>query len=224
MKMKENTLFFTIILLILFLAGCSINPVKMVVLTPQELCDHMNKNFDGEFELVDEEIVDSDFEKTTTAYMKCSKFPGETVIAKQGYTDYLKFGWREIKLETNYDYLYYKKDVEVKAGLYAQKWFEKYDYKFVNATHPTYVLNYEKKYDGLEQYLLEPILIGFYIVIDARDKDVKQEVLSNLESIKSRIENERDNALRFYLFLCEDNSFDSLTDEDIKKFYDFESL
>lgn len=196
----------------------------MVVLTPQELCDHMNKKYDGEFELVDEEIVDSDFEKTTTAYMKCSKFPRETVIAKQGYTDYLKFGWREIKLETNYDYLYYKKDIEVKAGLYAQKWFEKYDYKFVNATQSMFVLNYEKKYDALEQYLLEPVLIGFYIVIDARDKDVKQEVLSNLESIKSRIENERDNALRFYLFLCEDNSFDSLTDEDIKKFYDFESL
>ena len=219
--MKKALIILNSILLILLFAGCPSSPEKLIVLTPQELCEHMNKNYEGDFVLIDANIEDDEFKRINTAYMTCSLFPGEIVRARQGYTNYLHFGWRDAGLYTNYDYIYYKKAIEEKAAGYAQNWFEKYNYKIVNATIPINVMNSEKKYESLAQYLQEYVSIDFYIVIDAHNEAVKSEALTKAESVKHELENTQEPALNFYFFLYQDTGFDSLTDEEIIKEYRF---
>ena len=55
-------------------------------MTPEEICDYMNENFEGDFELIDQDIQNDDDNDISTVYLKCSLFPEEIVITTQGYS------------------------------------------------------------------------------------------------------------------------------------------
>ena len=58
MNKINKYIFFSSILLCFLLCGCL--GEKGHTMTPEEICDYMNENFEGDFELIDKEIEDDD--------------------------------------------------------------------------------------------------------------------------------------------------------------------
>ena len=161
MFMQKKYILFTLIFSCFLLCGCL--GEKGYTMAPEEICDYMNENFKGDFELIDKEIEDDDSADLSTAYLRCSLFPEETVVTEQGYVWGGDGGWWEIK-RTNYYYCVYKNQIEKKVAGYIKDWFGEFDYKIVNTTETEYVMRNMKQYKNLDDYLNASIIIKFKIV------------------------------------------------------------
>ena len=218
---KENKyiLFISIFLCFLF-SGCF--GQKGHTMTREEICDYMNENFKGKFELIDHEIENTDDADITTVYLKCSLFPEETVVTMQGYSWCAEPGWVEIK-RTNYYYFVYKNKIEQKVAGYIKDWFGDFDYKIVNTTDEENVMCNMKKFKNLQNYLSSPICIRFNIVIDTHDEETKKLAAAKAESIEKNYKIE--NSLCFIVFFYEDDNFDKLTEEEIRNmdYHDYDN-
>ena len=216
---KDKLLLKTILLFLSFLifflfAGCKYDPETMIPMTPEEICAYMNDHFEGTFELVDSKSEDSDEEKSTSAYMKCSLFGERQVLTKHGYSK-SKFGWGKVFL-TNYNDIYYKNNVESAYSELINSWFGAYDYKYVNTTEA--FLSDLAHFESFSEYLKSSPLIYYTVVINTCDEQIKQYALEKAKSVYFDIRNRREYPLRLYLYLWEDESYDSLTNEAIMKF------
>lgn len=211
MNKVNKCIFLSSILLCFLLCGCL--GEKGYTMTPEEICDYMNENFEGDFELIDKEIEDDDSADLSTAYLRCSLFPEETVVTEQGYVWGGDGGWWEIK-RTNYYYCVYKNQIEKKVAGYIKEWFGEFDYKIVNTTDTEYVMCNMKQYKNLDDYLNASIIIKFKIVIDTHDEETKTAVVAKAQQAEKSDKVEA--SLRLFLFLYGDDNFTSLTDEDIK--------
>ena len=211
MFMQKKYILFTLIFSCFLFCGCI--GQKGHTMTPEEICDYMNENFEGDFELIDKEIEDDDSADLSTAYLRCSLFPEETVVTEQGYVWGGDGGWWEIK-RTNYYYCVYKNQIEKKVAGYIKCWFGEFDYKIVNTTDTEYVMCNMKQYKNLDDYLNASIIIKFKIVIDTHDEETKTAVVTKAQQAEKSDKVEA--SLRLFLFLYGDDNFTSLTDEDIK--------
>ena len=211
MFMQKKYILFTLIFSCFLLCGCL--GEKGYTMTPEEICDYMNENFEGDFELIDKEIEDDDSADLSTAYLRCSLFPEETVVTEQGYVWGGDGGWWEIK-RTNYYYFVYKKRIEKKVAGYVKDWFGDFNYKIVNTTDAEDVMCNMKRYKSLDDYLNASIIIKFKIVIDTHDEETKTAVVAKAQQAEKSDKVEA--SLRLFLFLYGDDNFTSLTDEDIK--------
>lgn len=211
MNKVNKCIFLSSILLCFLLCGCL--GEKGHTMTPEEICDYMNENFEGDFELIDKEIEDDDSADLSTAYLRCSLFPEETVVTEQGYVWGGDGGWWEIK-RTNYYYCVYKNQIEKKVAGYIKDWFGEFDYKIVNTTDTEYVMCNMKQYKNLDDYLNASIIIKFKIVIDTHDEETKTAVVAKAQQAEKSDKVEA--SLRLFLFLYGDDNFTFLTDEDIK--------
>ncbi len=212
MNKVNKCIFLSSILLCFLLCGCL--GEKGYTMTPEEICDYMNENFEGDFELIDQDIQNDDDHDISTVYLKCSLFPEEIVITTQGYSWVgNEIGWGEIK-RTNYYYCVYKNQIEKKVAGYIKDWFGEFDYKIVNTTDTEYVMRNMKQYKNLDDYLNASIIIKFKIVIDTHDEETKTAVVAKAQQAEKSDKVEA--SLRLFLFLYGDDNFTSLTDEDIK--------
>jgi hypothetical protein len=213
MNKIKKYIFFSSILLCFLLCGCL--GEKGHTMTPEEICDYMNENFKGDFELIDQEIQNDDDNDISTVHLKCSLFPDEIVIATQGYNWVgNEIGWWEIK-ETNYYYFVYKNQIEKKVAGYIKEWFGDFDYKIVNTTNAENVMcNMKRRYKNLDNYLNASIIIKFYIVIDTRDEETKTAAAAKAQLAEKS--DKVEGSLRLFIFLYGDDNFTSLTEEDIK--------
>lgn len=182
-------------------------------MSPQEVCDYMNENFEGDFELLDAKREDTDDADITTAYLKCSLFPQETVVTRQGYAWGGDGGWWEIK-QTNYYYFFYKNQIEEKVDGYIKNWFEDFDYKIANTTDEQQVMLNTKKYKSLKDYLSASIIVKFNIVIDTHDEETRTAVAVKAQEAEKN--DKIEGSLRLFIFLYENDNFNSLTEEAIK--------
>lgn len=120
----------------------------------------------------------------------------------------------EIK-KTNYYYFVYKNQIEKKVAGYVKDWFGDFDYKIVNTTDTEDVMSYMKKrFKNLDDYLSASITIRFNLVIDAHDEEIKNAVAAKAEYTEKNHKIEY--SIRIFAFLYEDDTFDSITEEDIK--------
>ncbi len=211
MNKVNKYIFFSSILLCFLLCGCL--GEKGYTMTPEEICDYMNENFEGDFELIDKEIEDDDSADLSTAYLRCSLFPEETVVTEQGYVWGGDGGWWEIK-RTNYYYCVYKNQIEKKVAGYVKDWFGDFNYKIVNTTDAEDVMCNMKRYKSLDDYLNASIIIKFNIVIDTHDEKTKNAVAAKAEFTERNHKIEY--SIRIFAFLYEDENFDALTEEEIK--------
>lgn len=218
MKLKNQsnrfcvkTILSTVILLLFFSVffSCKYDPVTMIPMTPEEICTYMNEHFEGEFELVNSKSEDSGEEKSTSAYMKCSLFGERQVLTKHGYSK-SKFGWGKIFL-TNYNEIYYKDNVEQTYGELLEGWFGSFEYKYVNSTDA--FLNDLAVYNSFADYLKSAPLICYNAVINTCDEEVKQYALEKAKAVCFDIRNKREYPVWLYLYLWDDEDFDSLTTE-----------
>ena len=95
-------------------------------------------------------------------------------------------------------------------------WFNAYDYKYVNTTEP--FLSELTHFYSFSEYLKSSPLIYYTVVINACEDEIKQYALEKAKSVYFDIRNKREYPLRLYLYLWEDDSYDSLTTEDIMQF------
>ena len=212
MNKVNKCIFLSSILLCFLLCGCL--GEKGYTMTPEEICDYMNENFEGDFELIDKKIEDDDRGDVSIAYLKCSLFPEETVVAEQGYVWGGDGGWWEIK-RTNYYYCVYKNQIEKKVAGYIQEWFGDFDYTIVNTTNAENVMcNMKKRYKNLDDYLSASIIIKFNIVIDTHDEETKTAAATKAQVAEKS--DKVEGSLRLFIFLYGDDNFTSLTEEDIK--------
>lgn len=200
----------------LLIFSCQYDPKTMIPMTPEEICNYMNQNFEGDFELIDEVYTDNDEAKANTAYMKCSLFLGETVETTHGYYHTI-FGWRKI-FETDYNHLYYKKDVEKVYGELIENWFGDYEYKMTFSVESTVPSSEIQKFSSFKEYLASRPFIKYKIVLNTSDATVKEYAKIKAKSVAYDIRNKRDYRINLYLYLWEDeNSFNNLSDSDLNE-------
>ena len=208
---------------VFLLTGCPYNPETMPVWTAEQICEYMNKNFDGYFELTDSKREDSYSEKTCTAYMTCDKFPEELIITNYGYYN-SELSWTRT-FTTNYHYFLYKSKIEEKAAGFIQEKFSDFSYKLVNACEQGGPMAETKQYKNMDDYLNSVYAIGFYVAIDASDEEIKRQLEIKEKSILYDKNKDPDSIrnISFYVYLIED-SFNSLTQTEILRFPKYEAF
>ena len=216
LKLKKHNALPVIFLccIVLLFSGCKYNSEAMIPMTPQEICDYMNAHFSGDFELINSKSEDTSEEKSYSAYMNCSLFPNRTVLTKHGYVK-SKFGWTKTFV-TNYNEIYYKKDIEQTYSALIDNWFNSFDYKAVYSTGD--FLSDAVVYETLADYLKTSPLVYYTVVVNASDEEIKQYAVLKAKSVSYDIRNKREYPLRLYLYLWEDDDFSTLTEESIKSF------
>ena len=222
MNKVSKLIFFSSILLSFIFCGCPHE--KGSTMNSQEICELMNRNYKGDFEVIGEEFESNDYEDYCTAYLRCSLCPEETVVTTQGYYWGPDGGWWEI-IETNYYYCIYKKEIEKKVEGYIKDCFEDFDYKCVNVTETKDVMR-SGKIKSLSDFLSgpAPVAASFNIVVDAHEEETKNNAASKAKQYEESDTAEINLKLRVYLY--EGENFDSLTEEYIKNldYYDSQYL
>ena len=196
------------------LFGCKYDPETMIPMSSEEICNYMKSHFEGDFEIVYNKIEDSNVEKSNSVYMRCSLFPGRTVITKHGYSDSI-FGWGSIFV-TNYNELYFRDDIERAYGELIKGWFGAFEMKYVlsSSDNLTDVANYKTFTD----YLQTSPYISYNVVLNIIDEEVKENAILKAKSVYFDIRNKREYPLHLNLYLWEDDNFNTLNDDTIRAF------
>lgn len=213
---EKNKLYLIFIIPFLFLLwGCPYNPITMPVWTAQEICDYMNENFDGDFTINDSKSEDTRREKSTTVFMTCTLFPEEIVITEQGYTNG-EMAWSQ-HFSTNYNYLLYKNQVNKNADNFIKTKFADFNYKITceETTDSYWIMSSPKQLKTLDEYLEDVYRIGFIVAIDARDEEVKNQIEAKVKAVLYDMQQDYSSPIVYSVYIIDDDSFDSLTSEDL---------
>ena len=197
------------IVCLLVITSCGRKLEDIELYSADDICSYMNKIFYEDFELMDHKSIDETDAKYTIAYLKTANLPDYTIWASQGYYDNYEFGWYERKL-TNYNYYYYKKDIEAKFKKKFSDWFDGVTYKYVNTT--SNIWDEAIKYKTFDEYLKNTYYLEFLIVIQMENENL-DDIRIKMTSIKYDLQKENINA-NIYIFTLADIS--SLSEEDIK--------
>ena len=207
--------FIGIIVCLIILAGCKYDPNVMVPMTPEEICDFMNRNFEGTFELTAKKLEDTTKTKINTATMKCSLFPEQLVLTRHGWEEDPKWGWQET-FQTNYNIIFFSKEVENNYSRLLEDWFGNFEYKAVNAS----AIEFEQlqTFTNFHDYLNSSPSIRYNVVINAADETVRNYASKKAKSVFYDIKNRHEYPLLLLLYLWEDEEFELLTSEQIAAF------
>ena len=200
--MKTAHFFSAICLIIIcsLFCSCQYNPKTMIPMTPQEICDYMNKNFKGDFELINEDIDDTTDVKVNTAYMKCSLFPEKTVVTSHGWYDDHHFGWRKHE-QTNYNSLYFQNDIEKTYNELIENWFETFDYKFAYKNEDR--MEDLKVFSSYQNYLNSKPYFNINVAVNTSTKETKDFVIQKVKAIAYDVTNSINYEIHLNLFLWE---------------------
>ncbi|MCR4734592.1 MAG: hypothetical protein K5829_06285 [Treponema sp.] len=217
MKCKKIFVFLTAALTsgIFLFFSCKYDPETMIPMTAEEICSYMNQNFEGDFELIDKASTDNSEYKINTAYMKCSLFPNQTVTVFHGYWQTI-FGWSKTCC-TNYNDIYYKKELEKTYAELIENWFGAYEYKAVLSELSSQSSSQIKQFSTLKDYLASRPIIEYKVVLNTSDPSVKNYAEQKARSVSYDIRNQREYLIDLELYLWDDkNSFNNLSDSDLK--------